>query len=495
MRTDAGWRRLDARVLAVFPLRQAGALIPWLAITLIGGRHADGWQPLAAMAGPAVLVALGAVRWATVRYRVSTERVELRGGLLRRHERSLRRDRVRTVDVRASPPHRLFRLCVVEIGTGSNSGEEGRLTLDAVTREEADRLRRELLLCDDPRPDADAGPGGTELAELRLSWLRYAPLTPAGLVALGTLLGGGFKIASDAGIDLIGSTAEAAEELSATPAWLAVPALAAAVLVVSGLGSVAIYLEGWWRFRLSREQDGSLRLRRGLLTTRSLSLEQRRVRGVVIVEPLPLRLAGAARCTAITTGLDARSTGGGALLPAAPRAEAHRVAAAALLLDDPADGASAPLRRHPPAALRRAVVRAVLPALALAGVAWVASAWTASAWGASAWVPPLWPGALLLLPAAALLGLDRYRNLGHVLRPEYLVIGYGSVVRRRVALQRRGIIGWRIRQSPTQRWSGLVTLDPITAGGGAAHVVRDIPLADALALATAINPDVVRLGR
>lgn len=486
MRTDADWRRLDARVLAVFPLRQAGALIPWLAITLIGGRHADGWQPLAAMAGPAVLVALGAVRWATVRYRVSPERVELRGGLLRRHERSLRRDRVRTVDVRASPPHRLFRLCVVEIGTGSNSGEEGRLTLDAVTREEADRLRRELLLRDAPRPDsdADAGPGGTELAELRLSWLRFAPLTPAGLVALGTLLGGGFKIASDAGIDLIGSTAEAAEELSATPAWLAVLALAAAVLVISGLGSVAIYLEGWWRFRLSREPDGSLRLRRGLLTTRSLSLEQRRVRGVVIVEPLPLRLAGAARCTAITTGLDVRSTGGGALLPAAPRAEAHRVAAAALLLDDPADGASAPLRRHPPAALRRAVVRAVLPALALVGLA---------AW-ASAWFAPLWPGALLLLPAAALLGLDRYRNLGHVLRPEYLVIGYGSVVRRRVAVQRRGIIGWRIRQSPTQRWSGLVTLDPITAGGGAAHVVRDIPLADALALATAINPDVVRLG-
>jgi len=501
--TEAAWQRLDPRVLAVFPLRQAGALIPVIVVLLISGRGQGGWQLLAALVPVLVVLGIGVSRWATVRYRVGEERVELRGGLIHREQRSLRRDRVRTVDLRANPAHRIFGLTVVEIGTGSSSTKEGRLSLDAVPVAEGERLRARLLSRSpsaDPaggaptvsatETNAAAGPNqpgldpalgqrGIEVARLRPSWLRYAPLTGSGLVAVGAVVGTAFRVASDAGLDLTSwvTLGFAGDELTAVPLWMEIAVLALVVLVTAGLGSLVIYLEGWWGYRLTREPDDTLRLRRGLLTTRSLSVEQGRMRGAEVAEPLLLRLVGGARCAAITTGLDAKTSNRGAILPPAPRAEAHRVAAAALLLDDPAAGTAAVLVRHPPAALRRRLTRALLPSVALVAVVW---ALPELGW--------LWPAALLLLPLAALLAADRYRNLGHALLPDYLVISQGSLVRRRVALQRRGIIGWRLRQSPFQRWAGLATLDAVTAAGAGYYSVVDVPVARAVSLVEQVNP-------
>jgi putative membrane protein len=262
--------------------------------------------------------------------------------------------------------------------------------------------------------------------------------------------------------------------------------LTAVVLGVGSLGSLAIWLESWWGYRLTRERDGTLLLRRGLLTTRSLAIEQRRMRGAAISQSLPLRLFGGARCAAVTTGLDAKASIGGALLPPAPLAEAHRVAAAALLLDDPAAATAAPLRRHPAAALRRRLTRAVVPAAVLAAGAW----WAA---GSVPGLAPLWPAALFLVPLAVVLGLDRYRGLGHALSPGYLVIGQGSLWRRRVALERRGVIGWRVRQSVFQRRAGLVTLDAVTAAGRGRYSVVDLPMGWATALVEQVDPGLLPL--
>jgi putative membrane protein len=502
------WRRLDARMLVVMPVKQLGALAPVIVVLLVGGRGEGLWQLFSALLPVLALFAIGAVRWATVGYRVGAQRVELRSGLLRRTERSVRRDRVRTVDLRASPVHRWFGLTSVEIGTGTGTGaaKTGRLSLDGVTVPEGERLRRELLDRSGPVAVATRPAGSTaapeaagdsvpteappaelpvdhEVARLHLSWLRYAPLTGSGLVGMGAVVGSVFKAANDTGVDLADSDTlhSAAARLSSAPLWVAVTLLVVVVLLVAAVGSLAVYVEGWWRYRLSRAADGTLRLHRGLLTTRSLSIEQRRMRGVEVIEPLLLRLAKGGRCAAVTTGLDAKTSSKGALLPSAPIGEAHRVAAVALGLADPDLATASALVRHPPAALRRRTTRALLPAVTVVVLAW----WLSDA---VSWLSPIWPSALLVLPLAALLAADRYRNLGHALRPEYLVISAGSLVRRRVALQRRGIIGWRLRQSPPQRWAGVVTLDAITAAGAGCYSVVDISPARAVELVERINP-------
>jgi putative membrane protein len=153
--------------------------------------------------------------------------------------------------------------------------------------------------------------------------------------------------------------------------------------------------------------------------------------------------------------------------------------AAAALRADPAEVTRAPLRRHPRAAFRRRLTRAVVPAAAL-----VAGAWLADPWWAGAGIT-----SLVLLPAAVWLAVDRYRGLGHALTARHLVTRIGGLRRRTVALQREGVIGWTFRQSIFQRRAGVITAEAVTAAGRGGYLVLDVAADDAVALADAVTPD------
>ncbi|HYH31591.1 MAG TPA: PH domain-containing protein [Pseudonocardia sp.] len=480
------WRRLDKRMLAVTPLSGVVRLLPVAVVLLLTGQGdavARLWVPL----GIAVLLVVGGVvRWRTTQYRITGERVELHTGWLRRQRRSVPRDRIRTVDLTAKLLHRAFGLSVVQVGAASGAAlESSGLSLDAVSKAEADRLRRELL--DRPRADVPAArpaaPPSDELARLQWSWLRFAPLTFSSIAGIGAVLAGLFNLFDDLGVDPrdLPPVDDAAERLVAAPLWLGVAVLGGTLLVVAVVGAVLLFAERWYDYRLTREataEGGALRVKRGLLTRRSLSVAEQRLRGAEIVEPLLLRTGRGAQCRALSTGLS-RDALGGALQPPAPRAEAHRVAAAALR-EPAAETTLAPLRRHPGPALQRRLTRALVPAAALVAAAF------ALGWAVP--LPWLGPASLPLLAVAALLAVDRYRNLGHQLTGRYLVTRQGSVLRRTVALQRSGVIGWTFRQSVFQRRAGLVEVEAVTAAGAGGYTVLDVSAPDGVALADATVP-------
>lgn len=133
----------------------------------------------------AVLVVLAGtfaewLRLRFTRYRVGPERVELHTGALIRNRRSLRRDRIRTVDVTANPLLRVFGLVSVRIGTGEHA-DKGTLRLGPVTRATGDELRRALLSRAEGQAEGQAtgqaeGPAADgPLAVLDPGWIRYAP--------------------------------------------------------------------------------------------------------------------------------------------------------------------------------------------------------------------------------------------------------------------------------------------------------------------------------
>jgi putative membrane protein len=479
---EPGWQRLDPRMLAVTPLRQLVGFLPFIAVVLVIGIGQDlGGRLYGLLTGVLIVLLAGMLRWFTTRFRITSDRVELRSGLLFRSARSVPRDRIRSVDVTAGLAHRLFRLSVVKIGTGerTDSGESRELTLDAISSVEADRVRQRLLDPADAAQVESSGvtvaPAANELAALKWSWLRFAPLTTSSLVALGAVAGTFGQLISDVGADAV-DVGGVRERLTTAPLWLGLAVLAVLVLMVALVGSVLIFVESWWGFRLVREPGGTLRIRRGLLTTRSVSLEERRLRGIAVVEPPLLRVGRGARTVAVATGLGGRrGHGRGILLPPAPRSEAHRVSGA-VLCEYPSPTAAA-LLRHPPVALRRRVVRATLPVLAGSVGLWVAPV-------------PAWTGwaALGLLPVTVLLAVDAYRNLGHALTSRYLVTRYGAGARSTVALQRSGVIGWTVSQSLFQRWAGLVTVTASTAVGHGGYPVIDVPVADGLAIAERAVP-------
>jgi putative membrane protein len=505
-------------MLLVHPVREVGRVIPALFGLLVAGRAIGGGQmwwlaPLAV----GVVLTLSVLRWVTTTYRITPEQVQLRTGLLQRKTISTPADRVRTVHVTASALHRVLGLAKVQIGTGSH--EKGRgLTLDSLQVAEAAGLRAELLhrsaaaSSDLPgtevpveaavpgdhetrsaaRPGRDLGsqPVGlelepdreTELVRMDSRWVRYAPFTMSGVLGAVAIIGLGSRLFNDLGVSAgdVGPIRGGLAYIERNPRWLDAIQGVTALLVLVTVLSVGGYVLSYWGFRLTRHPGGSLHITRGLLTTRATSIEERRLRGVELAEPLLQRAARAARLSGITTGLKARSGADGGssmLLPPAPRAVAREVAAQVLRDQAPLDIA---LTAHGPAARRRRFTRALLGALVLIAVAGMAISAGAPRWLA---VP-----ALLSVPAGFMLAADRYRSLGHAVAGKYLVTRAGSLYRRRDVLECDGIIGWNMRQTIFQRRAGLMTLTATTAAGRQRYAVTDVPLAMAMSVADRALP-------
>jgi putative membrane protein len=478
---EAPWHRLDPRMLVVGPLRNLTGLVPFAIVLLVTGQGEVStlWY---AVGAAGLLVLFGVLRWRTTCYRITAERVELRTGVLNRQRRSVPRDRIRTVDTTATLPHRIFGLSVVQVSAAAAGVDGSGLSLDAVSKPEAERLRlvllaRSTVVQTPSAADPAATAPGEELARLRWSWIRFAPLTVSSLVAVAAVVGTAVNLLDDLRVvtgDLVGS---AGERVAAHPV-VGIALLGVVLAAVAVVGAMALFAERWFGYRLTREPDGTLRVRRGLLTRRSLSVAGERLRGVELSEPLLLRAGRGAQAQAISTGL-AGGGEGGALGPPAPLAEGHRVASVVLRAGPVT---RTPLRRHPRAALVRRLNRAVFGALALAAAVWLLDE-TLLGTGRHGVL-----ALVVLLPAGLLLGVDRYRSLGHALTPQYLVSRRGALRRRTVALQRRGVIGWTFRQSVFQRRSGIVTLEAVTAAGDGGYAVPDIGCADAVALAAEAVP-------
>jgi putative membrane protein len=258
--------------------------------------------------------------------------------------------------------------------------------------------------------------------------------------------------------------------------WLGVPIVALVVAVGVSTLAVAGYVVANWGFTLTRT-PGAWHLSRGLLTTRETTLDEERVGGVSLAEPLGLRLAGGARLTAIVTGMG-KQPGSSLLVPPAPVAVVRGAAREVLGRAAPVD---VPLTGHGPRARTRRWSRALVPAL-LAAALLVLLVGLDDA--------PVWllVPAVLLLPAAAALAADRVRALGHALADDHLVASSGSLDRRREVLACDSVIGWTMRSTWFQRRAGLLSLVATTAGGRQRVTVLDLPEADAVDLADRATP-------
>jgi putative membrane protein len=493
------WRRLDRRMLLIHPIQEIPRALPALFAVFVAGSN-SGRGLLWIAVGLAITLGLAVSRWFTTRYRIAEDRVEVATGLFRRRVRAVSRDRIRTVDVTARAMHRLLGLTRVEIGTGRSDREEGGgVRLDGLPAAEAAALRAELLhrrpspeapaaahAGSDEPVEAPAEPPETELARLDSSWIRYAPFTLSGVVSIGIVAGFVLNLLNEAGFDVgdSGAVHDVADSLGHAPVVLIAIALVALAIVAVVVASTVGYALSFWDFRLTRHAGGTLHVTRGLITTRATTIEERRLHGAEISEPLLLRAVGGARLIAIATGLRVgrgAERGGSLLVPPAPRSEVERVAADVIGTAEPM---ACPLVAHGPRARTRRHTRA-LGVWALLAVALAIGHW---AIGGPWWLLLV---AVVALPVAAALAADRYRNLGHAVAGRRLVARSGSLVRRRCVVGAEGIIGWNLERSFFQRRVGLATLTATTAAGHQHYDVQDVEVAEALRVAEELLPGLV----
>jgi putative membrane protein len=499
-----GWVRLSPRKLLLDPVKAVGQAVVPVVVALVGISQSDMrfWPVVLPLAVIAPLL-LGALPWLTTHYRLTDTQIQVRSGILNKTTSTAPLDRVRSVDLEASLLHRVLGLQKVQVGTGV---DDDRITLDALATADAQALRTSLLGRrvaaapqvveqayatgpETPHPSADptaksapahapapvAPAPAVALATIDWSWLRFAPFSLGRLV----LLVGGLGVLSQFADEL-----PIWNEETATSVWewltqftlvVIVPTLAVGALVVWLVVSVAGYVLQWWGFRLVREH-GSLHLTSGLLTTRSTTVEEAKVRGVEMTEPVLMRLVGGAELSTLATGVESGVT---QVLPPCPRTVAVGVGEAVLDRPGPLSG---PLVEHGSKAHRRAwfrQLRNALDVIVLLAVGWW---WFDLSWW---WLASI--GAALLA-LAGVVGETSYRHLGHALADDHLVAGSGTLARVRTVLETDGIIGWVVSQSWWQRRIGLADLTATTAAGTERVVVRDVRLEVAVALADAATP-------
>lgn len=458
-----GWRRLNPLMLLVHPLRELIRYLPVLLIALVAG--AAGGEPWWAYLLSGLGIVFGILRYVSTSYRITDTHVQVRSGVFNRRTLSVPRDRIRSVDVDSTLLHRIFGLALVKVGTGASHGQD-ELEFNALALRDVPAFRAEMLRIAPRAPETDeAGP--ENLSRWQASWVRYAPLTLSGVASIVVVVAFLFQVQFFEGG--VVTRLPIVQQLFAFVGHL--PFLT--VLVWGGVGLVVVasvvamvrYALSYGRFAIHRADDTTLHISHGLLRTRQITLDESRLRGVLLSEPLSLRLIGAAGAHAIMTGLG-RQRGGVALLaPPGPRAEAVRIASHVIGTTEPLEMA---LIEHGPRAYRRRFTRAATFAAVLAAGALALQ--LTGVVGASIW----WVF-VVIVPASVFLAVDRYRGLGHAVVGPYLVMSRGSLNRRRAVLDTDGIIGWNIRRTFFQRRAGLATLIATTAAGRHRYTIPDLP--------------------
>ena len=218
--------------------------------------------------------------------------------------------------------------------------------------------------------------------------------------------------------------------------------------LLSFLGAVVAFSG----FEVERVGD-RLRIRRGLLQRRAVSVPAARVDGVQVVESPLRRPFGLVTLRLEVTSLGrARGRGAHALPARAPRAEVEPLLSRFL----PELAGPLGVDERPPARARRRYAT------------WPVAAAVAVAAATVALAPAAWPAAPALLALAVLSGLDAYAAAGLRLRPgDARVVVRGRRHGSRVTLvaRRRRLQELGVSRTPLQRRAGLATVSIAVARG------------------------------
>jgi putative membrane protein len=436
-----------------------------------------GWWWLLVV-GAAVLAITSVLRWQRMTWRVADGRVIVDQGVLERSHREVPIDRIQQVELVRNIRHQILGVATLRIETaGSSGGSEVELAV--IPLEQAERLRVELLTARDRArsrtapstppsagertdtnggdtavPGAPAGPAVTpdpwavsagpapEQVLLRLGALRLAlaGLTGPQLLALPVVVlwllsllddlpGGLDPDLAPNGIRIAGVLAVTAVVLLGIALWLGV-AMAAGILTYHDL-------------TVSRT-DHELRIRRGLLDRRDLSIPLARVQVVQVGEHPILNLFGMVSLRFWSAGGVGTADATAAAIPVLTPAEAAHLLEVAV----PGSGHLDPLARAPRRALPRSLVRGLAAGAVLVAVTLVLFRPSAAAMG-------------VIAPAMIAVGLGwgvlRWRGLGATLGKVVVAGRRGALIRQTSYVPTAKVQSARVTASFFQRRRRLAT--------------------------------------
>ena len=403
----------------------------------------------------------GAFRWATTSYSLAGQTVRLRTGALSVKEVEIPFARVQALDVQQGPTQRLFGVYRLDVQTGGG-GEGGEIVLGALDEGEVERIRG--LLRGRVVADADAPPAperrltNRRLALAALTSGQLGVLVPvaAGVAQMGQQL---FDDPIEGERTLVGALPDGAL------GWVLV---AVGVLVLAWLLAALGTVVGFGGFAARRDGD-ELRIRRGLLQRRQVTLRVARVRAVRVVESLPRQALGLAALRVEVIGHAKEHAAAQTLFPLLRREEVEPFLREILPeLADTLDGLAPPPRR--------AMRRYALPPLAATVLLAAAAALALSS-----------PAPLAIAPLGALYGLLAFRAAGWRLAGGRLAVSSRRLARSTVLAPAAGRESNDLAQTALQRRARLADV-AVAFGKGTVARIRHLDADDARGLWAAIGP-------
>jgi putative membrane protein len=452
-------RRLHHAAIAVEAVRSALQLVGGVVLVAVVRGGTPGIAVALALAGIAVAAAVGYVRWRETTYWLDDVALHYRSGVFTPDEKVVPRARVQAVDTATGPLQRLFGVVELRVQVPGASDDD-EIVLAAVTHDEAARLRRELGQPEPAAPD--------ELVRLGLRGLLLAALTGPQISAAVSAVAGIYALADNAidvqkdGEGLVGRLDSASAILTAAAIVLG------AAYVLSFLAAIVAFAG----FEVERDAQ-VLRIRRGLLARRALSIPLERVDGVVIVEGLARGPLGLAALRLESAAHGGEQAAGRTLLPLVRRRDAEAVIARLVPGLAVAPGV---LERPPRRALRRFLTAPVILG-ALAGAAPAVLLDSAA-----------WPAALALVGALA--GLRRYRAAGVRLAGNVVVVREARLARRTLLARRHRLQQHALERTVLQARASLADLR-ITVGSGGNGRARHLEAATAETAFAALRREIV----
>lgn len=465
-------------------------LIPLAALVLFGSRDGsrDSADHIATGVVMAVLVAISVLRYFTYRYRIGTDGVAIRSGLLERSRRDIPFARIHNVVVHQSLLHRLAGVAEVRLESAGGHKPEAEmrvLRLDQALALE-DLIRRRTHDADASTPQIEAD--SNTLLRLPLGEVvRLGLISNRGMVVVAASFGVIYQMIPRRTVsNFVEHNGELAyryvsqiHPAAVTAAFVVLGALA--VLVAMRALSVALAVAQYHGFHLS-QSERRLTVERGLLTRIRSSVALRRIQSWTLYESRLHRLFGRRQLRVETAVAGTADSEGSALKELAPIADPQRCDA---LLQRLLPGIA-----WPPAQWQAIAThcwwRLSLPTLLLLLPLVMGLAWQFG--NQAAWL-------LLWLPWSAFKAHRQVHRMGYAVDARFVAVRGGWWKRWWRLAELDKLQALQLQRSPLDRLSGTATLWLDTAGASAAGPglrLRFVPLAQAQALQAQLGAALAR---
>ncbi|MFD2171779.1 PH domain-containing protein [Tumebacillus lipolyticus] len=398
----------------------------------------------------------GALAWYNFTYSIEGGELRVQKGLLNKQRRYIPLERIQSIDISAGIIFQLVGLVKLQVETASD-GKLPEISLAGIKKQEAEELKRMLneakLAGKAEKQQGEAALEEQAEAVAETPKKRYT-LTPKRLILMALtssslgLFAPVLSTITEPLVNFIDYFVNWFDFASFDLAAYKYVALGVVIAALSVVGSLVATILAYARFTLTRQGD-ELKISRGLLEKRELTLPLNRLQGIRIVEGILRQPFGFVTVHVESGGYGKNQGQSTVIFPMVKRSELPA------FLEDvlPEFRMSTDLAALPKRAKRRYAFRASLFSIVPIGVL----TWFFFPYGLFG---------LVLIPLLVGLGFLQHREAGWAMREGFYTIRSRTIARTTVVIPRRKVQSFHHQQSLFQKRARLATASVrITSGG------------------------------